>query len=214
MPSADAAALDAVTVDAFGTLLRLEDPTERLRLAFAARGIERRPEEIRAAFRAEAAYYRPRTLQGRDAESLDTLRRESVQVFLGAAEVELDAAEFVPAFMDAVVFQLVDGAVAALDRLRGAGLTLACVANWDISLHEHLRRLDVHSRFAAVVTSAETAAEKPDPVIFLRALDVLGVPPHRTLHIGDEDVDRDGARGAGLAFEPAPLATLPERLGL
>jgi hypothetical protein len=32
--------------------------------------------------------------------------------------------------------------------------------------------------------------------------------------VGDEDVDRDGARAAGLAFEPTPLATLPERLGL
>ena len=136
-----------------------------------------------------------------------------MQVFLDAAGAELDAAEFVPAFMDAVVFHLVDGAVAALDRLRDAGLTLACVANWDISLHEHLQRLDVHSRFAVVVTSAEAAAEKPDPAIFLRALGVLGVHPHRALHIGNEDVDRDGAREAGLAFEPTPLATLPERLG-
>ena len=214
MPSADAAALDAVTVDGFGTLLRLEDPTERLRLALAERGVERRHEEIRAAFRAEAAYYRPRSLRGRDAESLETLRRECIQIFLDAAGAELDAAAFVPVFMDAVVFQLVDGVAAALDRLRGGGLALACVANWDIGLHEHLRRLDVHSRFAAVVTSAEAAAEKPDPAIFLMALDALGVRPDRALHIGDADVDRDGAREAGLAFEPTPLATLPERLGL
>jgi HAD superfamily hydrolase (TIGR01509 family) len=214
MPSADAAHLDAVTVDGFGTLLRLEDPTERLRLALAERGVERRDEEVRAAFRAEAAYYRPRSLRGRDAESLETLRRECIQIFLDAAGAELDAAAFVPVFMDAVVFQLIDGVAAALDRLRGGGLALACVANWDIGLHEHLRRLDVHSLFAAVVTSAEAAAEKPDPAIFLIALDAIGVRPDRALHIGDADVDRDGAREAGLAFEPTPLATLPERLGL
>ena len=126
-----------------------------------------------------------------------------MQVFLDAAGAELDAAAFVPVFMDAVVFQLVDGADAALDRLRGGGLTLACVANWDISLHEHLRRLDVHSRFAAVMTSAEAAAEKPDPAIFLMALDAIGVRPGRALHIGDSDVDRDAlARPGSRSSQP------------
>jgi hypothetical protein len=44
-------------------------------------------------------------------------------------------------------------------------------------------------------------------------LERLDVPAERTLHIGDGDSDRDGAAAAGLAFEPVPLATLPERLG-
>jgi putative hydrolase of the HAD superfamily len=214
MPSADVAALDAVTVDAFGTLLRLEDPAVPLRLALADRGLDLPIEDVRAAFRAEAGHYRPRSLRGRDAESLERLRLECVQVFLDAAGADLDAAAFVPAFMDAVVFELIDGAEAALDRLGSGGLALACVANWDISLHEHLERLGVHRRFGVVVTSAEAAAEKPDPAIFLQALGVLGVAPQRALHIGNEDVDRDGARAAGLAFEPTPLATLPQRLGL
>jgi putative hydrolase of the HAD superfamily len=137
-----------------------------------------------------------------------------VEVFLAAAGAELDAAAFVPAFMGAVVFRAIDGAEAALDRLRAAGLTLVCVANWDVGLHEHLRRLGLHERFAVVVTSAEAGAEKPDPAIFHHALGLAGVPPERALHIGNEDADREGARAAGLAFEPDPLATLPQRLGL
>jgi putative hydrolase of the HAD superfamily len=65
-----------------------------------------------------------------------------------------------------------------------------------------------------IVSSAEAGAAKPDPAAFLVALERLGVPPERALHVGDGDTDRDGAAAAGLAFEPAPLATLPERLGL
>lgn len=212
MPSADA--LDAVTVDAFGTLVVLDDPTERLRLELAARGVERDAATVGRAFLAEAAYYRPRSLRGHDAESLARLRRECVGVFLAEVNTDLDAGEFVPAFVGSIVFSLADGAREALDSLRAAGLSLACVANWDISLHDHLDRLGVAGRFDAVLASADVGAEKPDPRIFARALAQLGVAPGRALHIGDEEADRAGAAAAGLAFEPVPLATLPGRLGL
>jgi putative hydrolase of the HAD superfamily len=212
MPSADE--LDAITVDAFGTLLLLEDPAEALRAALAEYGVERGRDAVAAAFRAEAAYYRPRSLQGRDGPSLAELRARCVRVFLGHLDVNLDARAFVPAFVDSISFRVADGAVEALEALRAAGLTLACVANWDISLHDHLERLGLCWRFAAVLPSAEVGAEKPDPAIFRAALSRLGVEPGRALHIGDEDVDRAGAAAAGVAFEPVPLATLPARLGL
>lgn len=215
MPSASrAAALDAVCVDAFGTLVLLEDPAERLRSALAARGVERDTETVRAAFRAEASYYRPRSLRGRDGESLAELRRECMAVFLEAVGAELDPGSFVDDFMDAIVFRLADGATEALAALAAAGLSLACVANWDVSLLSHLERLGVAGRFQVVLSSAEAGAEKPDPRIFRLALERLGVRPERALHVGDEPVDRDGAAAAGLAFEPVPLATLPGRLGL
>ncbi|MGH3033977.1 MAG: HAD family hydrolase, partial [Gaiellaceae bacterium] len=54
----------------------------------------------------------------------------------------------------------------------------------------------------------------PDPAVFRAALQRLGVAPERAVHVGDSDADRAGAEAAGLAFEPAPVATLPERLGL
>lgn len=212
MPSADA--FDAVTVDAFGTLLLLEDPSEPLREALARHGVDRGHNEVKAAFRAEAAYYRPRSLEGRDEQSLAELRSRCVRVFLDHLAADLDADAFVPAFVESIVFRVADGGVEALELLRAAGLSLACVANWDVSLHDHLGSLGLAARFAAVLPSAEAGAEKPDPAIFHAALGRLGVAPSRALHIGDEAVDRDGAAAAGLHFELAPLATLPERLGL
>lgn len=214
VPPPSAADLDAVTVDAHGTLLALADPTERLRAALAARGVERELDEVAAAFRAEASHYRPRSHLGADPASLAALRAECVAVFLEHLRASLAIADFVPAFVDAMVFEPAEGAVAALDALRAAGLVLACVANWDVSLHEQLARLGVHDRFACVLTSAEAGAEKPDPRVFRLALERLGVPAARALHIGDDRVDEEGASAAGLAFAPVPLATLPARLGL
>jgi HAD superfamily hydrolase (TIGR01509 family) len=142
------------------------------------------------------------------------LRRDCAAVFLDALDGDLDAEEFAPAYVAALEFRTISGAEVALESLRSAGIALACVANWDISLHDHLTDLGLADHFAAVVTSAEGGAPKPDPAPFRLALERVGVGAARALHVGDGDSDRDGARAAGLAFEPAPLATLPGRLGL
>jgi putative hydrolase of the HAD superfamily len=199
--------LDAVTIDGFGTLLQLVDPVPPLVAALARHGVAAAPELVAAAFRAEGAYYRPRSHEGRDAESLSRLRRECAGVFLDALGAELDAVEFAPDFVDALRFELVPGAAETAGRLRERGLRLAVVANWDVSLHERLDELGVRYLFGAVVTSAEAGAPKPDPAIFLLALERLGAEPARAVHVGDEPLDEQGAAAAGMGFLPAPLAT-------
>src|SRR5947207_13787508 len=83
--------IDAVTVDGYGTLLELADPAGALVDALAEAGVVRSREQVAAAFAAEARYYRARSHLGRDAESLASLRRECVEVFLGQLEAELAA---------------------------------------------------------------------------------------------------------------------------
>lgn len=212
MPSADE--LDAVTVDAHGTLLLLDDPVPVLVHELRAFGVERDAEAVARAFRAEVDHYRPRSLRGSDPVALRALREECVAVFLAALSADLEPAAFVEPFLRSIGFRPAEGAQEALEALAAAGIALACVANWDVGLHEHLEAAGLADRFQAVVASAEAGAEKPDPAIFELALGRLGVPPSRALHIGDEDVDRQGAAAAGMAFEPVPLATLPGRLGL
>ena len=205
---------DAITVDAAGTVLELEDPVPLLREELERRGVTRDAEAVARAFAAEVAHYLPRAHEGRDAETLACLRLEAVAVFLAEAGAELDPTDFLPAFMGAIRFRPIAGAAAALGALRGAGLRLASVANWDVSLTAHLDEAGLAPLFDAVVTSAEAGAAKPDPAPFLLALARLGVRPERALHVGDDAVDRDGARAAGLAFAPVPVATLPARLGI
>lgn len=209
-----ASEIDAVTVDAMGTAVDLVDPVPPLREALAGRGVDAEAGAVRRAFAAEVAYYVPRAHEGREEESLTALGVACTSVFLADLGAELDADEFAPDFVGALAFSALDGVEGALARLRAAGLSLACVSNWDASLRRHLDRAGLGRQFDAIVSSAEAGAPKPDPAVFRLALERLGVKPGRALHVGDGDGDRQGAAAAGLAFAPTPLATLPARLGL
>ncbi len=86
-----------------------------------------------------------------------------------------------------------------LRSLRGSGYPLAVVSNWQCGLRHFCAELGLGDAFDAVVASAEVASQKPDPGIFVEACRRLGVPPDRTLHIGDSvGDDLQGARTAGL----------------
>ena len=198
--------IDAVTVDAYGTLLTLRDPVPALAAALREHGVKREPVEVARAFRAEVEYYTASKLGAGDWNSLLELRRACTAVFLEAADAPLDATAFEPAFTASLVFEPLPGAVEALETLSAQRLPLAVIANWDVSLHDHLRDQRLDRYFAAVVISAEVGAAKPDPKPFLLALETLGVAPERAVHVGDSDDDEQGARAAGLRFAWAPLA--------
>jgi len=202
--------VEAVTIDAYGTLVTLDDPVGRLRAALSEHGVERGDDEVARAFAAEVEHYVPRSHEGRDEATLAILRRDCAAVFLEAAGADVDADAFVADFMRSLRFRPLDGAIGACRRLAGAGLRLAVVSNWDVGLHEHLRELGLGRLVDAVVTSAEAGAPKPEPDVWRLALARLGV--ERAVHVGDSDADAEGARAAGLRFEPAPLAEAADRI--
>lgn len=82
--------------------------------------------------------------------------------------------------------------------LRNAGVKIAVVSNFDTRLRPLLRALNCDHWFDAVAVSAEVAAEKPNPTIFLRACELLDVKPEDAVHVGDDRRnDIWGARDAG-----------------
>lgn len=87
----------------------------------------------------------------------------------------------------------------ALARLRAAGLRLGVVSNSDGRVEEALAAAGLRKYFDVVVDSTLAGVEKPDPAIFLPALQRLGVLPEEALYVGDlYDVDVVGARAAGI----------------
>jgi putative hydrolase of the HAD superfamily len=199
--------LDAVTIDAFGTLVELRDPAGALAGLLPTHGRD----EIEAAFQAEAAHYVAHSHEGGDAAGLARLYAECTSVF----NETLGSALTPEAYVEALDrdYRVLPGVPEALTRLRALGLELAVVGNWDRRLPEQLERLGLAPHFFnTIVSSAEAGAPKPDPRPFLAALERLGVEPNRTLHVGDGAPDEEGARRAGLRFAPAPLATLMGRL--
>lgn len=202
--------LDAVTVDAYGTLVELVDPVPALQAGLEALGVERDRDAVARAFAKETAHYRMHSFEGRDEGSLFRLRRECVAIILGELEAELEPEAFVAGFVSAMRLALVPAAATALHALRRHGLAVAVVSNWDVGLREQLRELGL--RDVPVVTSAEVGMPKPDPAVFRRALELLEVRPERALHVGDSDSDEAGARAAGMRFAPAPLTAAVEAL--
>jgi putative hydrolase of the HAD superfamily len=92
-----------------------------------------------------------------------------------------------------------EGAFDLLAGLRARGIRAAVISNSDGRVREKLASLGFAGAFEFVVDSHEEGVEKPDPEIFRRALDRLGVPPERAAYIGDiYSIDAVGARAAGM----------------
>jgi D-glycero-D-manno-heptose 1,7-bisphosphate phosphatase len=193
--------IDAVTLDAYETLVTLIDPIPALVGALAERGTKRTPEVVLAGFHAETEHYARRVGEGYDEPTLARLRRDCAGVFLDAIGADLDAEEFAPSYIGAIRFEVLPGVLDSLDRLRAIGLELAVVGNWDFSLHERLEELRLAHYFRVVVH----AARKPSPDGLLQALAALGVVAERGLHIGDSEADEQAARAAGMHFAATPL---------
>jgi HAD superfamily hydrolase (TIGR01509 family) len=189
---------DAVTLDAYGTLLELDDPVGSLAAIVPGFGHE----AVERAFRKEAEYYAAHAHEGRDPPTLAHLRARCTDVFNRALGSNVTAEQFIGALR----FVFLPGVLETVTELLKRGLEIAVVSNWDVALHSHLSPLEV-----VVVTSADAGVAKPDPAPFLLALERLSIEPDRALHIGDGDADRVGAAAAGIAFAPAPLSKLIAR---
>jgi putative hydrolase of the HAD superfamily len=198
-PDSTAEAPQAVLLDALGTLVRLEDPVGGLVAALAARDVRVGAPEAAAAMRAEIAFYRAEHHRAGTRAALEALRDDCARVVEEHLATGLPHAEVRAALLEAIRFVPFPEVPAALDALAARGIGLAIVSNWDVSLHDVVEGLGWTPRFAAVVTSAELGAAKPDPRPFVAALDALGVAPGRAVHAGDDlEADVRGARAAGV----------------
>jgi putative hydrolase of the HAD superfamily len=101
-------------------------------------------------------------------------------------------------FAEAGVWELYPEVTEVLEAL-APRFELAVVSNFDGRLRMIFEHLAISKHFRHVFLSSELGADKPDPFIFQRALEVIGLAPGDVLHAGD-DPERDwaAARAAGL----------------
>ena len=102
-------------------------------------------------------------------------------------------------FAEAGVWELYPDVLGILQELEPR-FQLAVVSNFDGRLRMILEQLGVSKLFKHVFVSSEIGADKPDPEIFQRALNLIHLSADQVLHAGD-DPDRDwkAARAAGLS---------------
>ena len=193
----------AVLLDALGTLVELVPPWPALVRELDVRGVQVPEALAREAMLAEMAYYRAHHAEAGDAAGLADLRARCARVLggaLGEPARGLGAADLLAAMMASLRFVAYPEAERVLGELRGRGVRLVVVSNWDVSLHEVLARTGLAALVDGAVTSAEVGVAKPAPAIFAAGLEVAGgVAPGDALHAGDSlDADVAGARAAGL----------------
>lgn len=108
-------------------------------------------------------------------------------------------AELFERFARADAWELYPEVERALAELRRAGLKLGLISNWDERLPRLLAELGLAERLEVVVSSAAVGVEKPHPRIFEAALEGLGLPAPRVLHVGDRRrQDVEGANSVGM----------------
>jgi putative hydrolase of the HAD superfamily len=190
----------AVLLDALGTLVELQPPAPRLRARLAEEGFEVSDERAAAGFAAEISYYLAHHLEGSDRERLDDLRDRCATQMMEALDLPgLDHATARRAMLGALEFTPFPDALEALGELRDRGHRLVVASNWDCSLPDWLGPTGLLELVDGVVTSADAGAAKPDPAVFVMALELAGVDGAGAVHVGDSlDNDVAGARAVGI----------------
>lgn len=85
-----------------------------------------------------------------------------------------------------------------LEKLRGAGIPLACVTNKSTRFTLPLLDMVGFAQYFEHVVAGDTLArKKPDPAPLLHACEAFGIAPRDMLMIGDSVNDTQAARAAG-----------------
>ena len=102
-------------------------------------------------------------------------------------------------FAEAGVWELYAEVPEVLEQLRSR-FQLAVISNFDGRLRLILQNLGISKYFDHVFISSELGADKPDPEIFRRALEIIHLDANEVLEVGD-DPERDwkAAKEAGLS---------------
>ena len=90
------------------------------------------------------------------------------------------------------------GMIEVVAALRARGVPVGVLSNSEGKLAELFDEIGWSGRFDVVVDSGREGVEKPDPRIFVRAAERLGVGVDRLIHVGDSrPADVDGALAVG-----------------
>ncbi len=183
----------AVLFDAEGVLYFRKDKNKEYRKFFREFGLPSReiPEEQKEHFRRMASIglitfeqYKQSVLQTIGITDPAQLRR-GVEI----AQEESDKVHYIP------------GARATLEQLKSRNLYLGIVTDTAHPLHEKISKLErggLGNLWDSIIASREVGVQKPDPEIYLLALQQLGIQPHQAVFVGHKAAELEGASKVGI----------------
>ena len=96
-------------------------------------------------------------------------------------------------------FMLFDDVLPALGQLKQQGLVLGVISNIDRDLSPACQRLGLAPYLDVIITSSGVGSEKPNPPIFMAALQQAGAEASSAIYVGDQHgTDVLGAQRVGM----------------
>ena len=204
--------IKAVFFDWFNTLAHYEPPREELQSqALQGFGIHVSPQKIiHGLLIADRDYIEENTVspvRKRSPEEQTEIYTRYQKTILTEARVNIptepkmlgEIMRRVQQLSQGMSFALFNDVLPTLKTLKEQNLTLGLLTNLDRDMKPICRKLGLEPYIHFVVTPGETGVEKPNPPIFLAALQQAGVNASEAVHIGDQyKVDVIGARGVGI----------------
>jgi len=202
--------IKAIFFDWFNTLAHFEPPRHQLySQAFREFGIELPPEKVMRGILIADQYFFEENAKSPVAERSP---KEQARVYIhypktilteagvkAPSELPLKILKRVREQFKGVAFALFDDVLATLKTLKRQNFILGLLTNLDRDMAPTCRELGLEPYLDFVVTSKEAGADKPNPPIFLAALDKAGVNASEAIHVGDQyKLDVIGARAVGI----------------
>jgi len=202
--------IKAIFFDWFNTLARYEPPREELHSqALREFGIKVSPEKILPGVLTADMYFFGENANS-PVEKRDRKERAEVyiryqKIILSEAGVKADqellakVANKVEQLFKGITFTLFDDVLSTLETLKEQRFTLGLLTNLAQDMSPLCHKLGLESYLDFVVTSQQVGADKPEPPIFLAALDRAKVEASQAVHVGDQyKLDVVGARRVGI----------------
>jgi putative hydrolase of the HAD superfamily len=200
--------IKAIFFDFFNTIANYDKPREQIYLDICKeRGIEIDHKALYKSLPKADSFYREENRRN----PIDNLSKEEqfafwaqyVMIALKGAGVEADrelASEILKLMMQSRwEFQLYEDAIPVLKQLKEKGIKLGLISNVAKDVDDLFTRMGLLQYLDFTITSFEVGHDKPDPEIFLAALQKVGLQPEEAIYVGDQyELDIVGARNVGM----------------
>lgn len=200
--------IKAVFFDMYNTLVGFKPEREELQQeALRKFGTEVPLNNLRKAYGVADAWWAQKTGE----RALDSLSDEEKASFFGEYEWTLLRAAGIDVTKEKALqifttireqkygMEVYEDVIPTLTKLKSRGLILGLITNLGREVTVTCDKIGLTPHFNFLLSSREVGAEKPDPAIFLAALERAGVQPAEAIHVGDQYLsDVKGARGVGI----------------
>jgi HAD superfamily hydrolase (TIGR01549 family) len=188
---------DAVLFDFRGTVFNIQDDPAWIRSAASYIGRDLGDDEVDALCKHLDATIAARPDLAEALERCDTsieVHRDALLAWFAAAELDDELAQAIWSHdhEHAEANYPFPDTEPVMRALHEHGVKVAIVSDIHYDIREHFVRHGLDRYVDAYVLSFEHGIQKPDPAVYAKALDALGVAPSRALSVGDRPT-HDGA---------------------